>query len=150
MEGTRTKRNRLTREQCIRVVLWIERNKETLKMHQATLAKAAEMANEALPMQRRDAPGEYIEVTPATLKKLLIADKSLDWRVSEAITTERACVIIARNLISVMAFTDRQPCLDLVRMAGEEVVFVPVSNYNGNGQGSLFSESNEAIERQLK
>lgn len=144
MEG-RTRRNRLTREQAIRVVLWLERNRETLKTHQATFSKAAEMATDALPMQRRDAKTERIEITAATIKKMLVADPSLDWRTSEPLTTDRALVAIARNLLAAMNHADLTACSDLVRLANDEAVILPQPHQHAAGNNgrtrNLFAET---------
>lgn len=166
MEG-RTRHNRLTREQAIRVVLWIERNRETLRLHQATVAKAAEMATDALPMQRRDDQAERIQITASTIRKMLQADPSLNWQTVEPIGTDCALRIIARNLLRVMQLTDCPATIDVVQMATDEVDIVPQphkhaaeglyykstddvpdideqANDNGNGNGqtqTLFQET---------
>ena len=128
MEGT-IRRNRLTRSQSSKLVLWLNANKETLKTHAASLTKAAEMANTDLHFQRMDSE-ERTVITQKTIVNVLAETPEVDWRIGQPITELQALTIIAGNVARVMKQANVSPCVDLLRIANGQAEFKQTNGVN--------------------
>ena len=140
MEGTTIKRNRLTRAQTNRLVIWLLQNKDMLNNHAATLEKAAKLADHDLQLFR-DGTRERVEITTKTISNLISETAALDWRSSGPISQAQAFSLLAANLRHTMKAAGLKVPLVLLHMA-EGKVETHATN-GGNSIRNLFPETCE-------
>ena len=131
MEGTTIKRNRLTRAQTNRLVIWLLQNKDMLNNQAATLERAAQMADHELQLFR-DGTRERVEITTKTISNLISETAALDWRSSGPISQSQAFSLLAANLRHAMKAAGLKVPLVLLLMAEGKV-----ETHSTNGGNSI-------------
>ena len=128
MEGVKRTCNKLTREESYELVLWLNNNREALKLHTATLEVSGEMAAADLSFH----------VTQWNIEDILRKMPRLDWRKSEPVAVEVALRMLARVVVALCEKTAGvdPPVvpIDLVRLADGQVPVIAPKPEAPNGQ----------------